>query len=77
MTSFGRYNDVVITPSVLWEGGCASFGLFGGNLADLIEYLSSSFGVFLDDEIILHLLWAGDLSRISISDKVEGIQKTN
>ena len=43
------------------------------SMADIGEYLNKSFGVCIDEIIIVHLLWADDL--ILISDSIQGLQK--
>ena len=66
----GQISYHVFDVSGVNQGGS---GLFRRYLADLSEYLSCSVGVWLEEEIILHLLWADDL--LIISDTMEGIQK--
>ena len=69
----GKISHPVFDVSGVNQGGSASSGLFRRYLADLSEYLSCSVGVCLDEEIVLHLLWADDL--LLISDTMEGIGK--
>ena len=66
----GQISYPVFDVSGVNQGGS---GLFRRYLADLSEYLSCSVGVCLEEEIIVHLLWADDL--LIISDTMEGIQK--
>ena len=42
-------------------------------MADIGEYLNKSFGVCIEEIIIVHLLWADDL--ILISDSIQRLQK--
>ena len=55
------------------QGGSASDVLFRRYMADIGDYLNKSFGVFIEEIIIVYLLWADDL--ISISDSIQGFQK--
>ena len=55
------------------QGGPLSPNMFRYMLADLKNFLHTYCGVVLDDEILIHLLWADDL--VFMSDSPEGLQK--
>ena len=54
------------------QGGVASGILFRKYMGDLDSYLSTAHGICIDEEIIVHLLWADDL--ILFSDTFHGLQ---
>ena len=54
------------------QGGPLSPNMFRFILADLREYLKSESGIVIDDEVLVHLLWADDL--VLMSDSAEGLQ---
>ena len=55
------------------QGGPLSPNMFRFILSDLRNYLYDEYGVILQDEIIVHLLWADDL--VLLADSPEGLQK--
>ena len=54
------------------QGGPLSPNMFRCMLSDLKEYLDEHFGICLDDEILLHLLWADDL--VLMASSPDGLQ---
>ena len=55
------------------QGGPLSPNMFRYILSDLKNYLHNEYGVILQDEVIVHLLWADDL--VLIGDSPDGLQK--
>lgn len=55
------------------QGGPISPNMFRYMLHDLRNFLHSYCGIVLDDEVLLHLLWADDL--VLVANSPEGLQK--
>ena len=69
----GKLSPCVFDSLGVNQGGSASDVLFRRYMADIGEYLNKSFGVCIEEIIIVQLLWADDL--ILISDSIQGLQK--
>jgi hypothetical protein len=63
----------IIDKSGTNQGGPLSPNMFKYLLADLKEFLDVEYGITIDEDIMVHLLWADDL--VLMSDTKEGLQK--
>ena len=54
------------------QGGPLSPNMFRYMLNDLRGFINTSYGISIDDELLLHVLWADDL--VIMSDTPEGLQ---
>ena len=55
--------------------GPLSPNMFRFILSDLTEYLHNEYVIFLDEEILCHILWADDLTLMA--DSLASLQKKN
>ena len=68
----GRVSSMIFNSLGVNQGGVASGILFRKYMADLESYLSTAHRICINEEIIVHLLWADDL--ILFSDTFHGLQ---
>ena len=68
----GRVSSMIFNSLSVNQGGVASGILFRKYMADLESYLSTAHGICINEEIIVHLLWADDF--ILFSDTFHGLQ---
>ena len=69
----GMYSTPISSTIGVNQGGVASGILFRKYMADLSNYLKNEFGVCLQNEIVVNLLWADDL--VLFSNSAVGLQK--
>jgi hypothetical protein len=67
-----RLYDTISDECGTNQGGPLSPNMFRYMLNDLRDFLNTSYGINIDDELLVHLLWADDL--VIMSDSPEGLQ---
>ena len=67
-----RVSSMIFNLLGVNQVGVGSGILFRKYMADLESYLSTAHGICINEEIIVHLLWADDL--ILFSDTFHGLQ---